>query len=122
MTSAILTFARAGRIFLLAPLLACLCSSAQAKRKDVVIMSNGDRFTGEVKRLQNGLLYVLTDCVSDNIPLDWNQVQSVQSTATYQIVMNNGQRIEGKIEKQSAQNAKNEDFLIREATEEVHVS
>ena len=53
-------------------------------------MSNGDRFTGEVKPLQNGLLYLQTDYVSDNIPLDWNQVQSVQSSATYRIVMNNG--------------------------------
>jgi hypothetical protein len=77
-------------IFLLLPLLACPCSHAQAKRRDVVIMNNGDHFTGKVKRLQNGLLCVETDYVSGNIGLDWNQVQSVQSTATYRIVLNNG--------------------------------
>ncbi len=53
--------------------------------------------------------------------LDWNQVQSVKSTATYRIVLNNGQILEGKIEKDSAGNGKSEDFLIHEATEEVQV-
>src|SRR5208282_4615495 len=121
MTIGIAPFPGARRFFLLVPLLACLCSPAQAKRKDVVIMNNGDHFTGEVKGLQNGLLYVETDYVSGKIGLDWNQVQSVQSTATYRIVLNNGKRLEGKIEKNSGEGAKTEDFLIREATEEVQV-
>jgi putative salt-induced outer membrane protein YdiY len=120
MTTRILVFPRVIRIFLLAPLFAFLCSPAQAKRKDVVIMNNGDHFTGQIKRLENGLLYVETEYVSGNIGLDWNQVQSVESTATYQIVLNNGQRLEGRIEK-SGEKAKTEDFLIREATEEVQV-
>lgn len=122
MTIEILLFLRASRIFLFAVLLACLCSPAQARRKDVVIMNNGDHFTGEVKKLQNGLLYVETDYVSTNIGLDWNQVQSVESTATYRIVSNNGKIFEGKIEKDSGAKAKTEDFLIREASEEVQVS
>jgi hypothetical protein len=112
---------RFGWVFLLGLHLACLCPSAQAKRKDEVVMINGDHFTGEVKRLQNGLLYVETEYVSGNIGLDWNQVQSVQTTATYRIVLNNGQRLDGKIEKDSSNNGKSEDFLIREATEEVAI-
>jgi putative salt-induced outer membrane protein YdiY len=114
-------YPRAKRILLLVPLLVCFASPAQAKRKDVVIMNNGDHFTGQVKRLQNGLLYVETEYVSGNIGLDWNQVQSVQSTATYRIVLNNGQILEGKIEKQSGEKANTEDFLIHEASEEVQV-
>jgi putative salt-induced outer membrane protein YdiY len=85
-------------------------------------MNNGDHFTGEVKRLQNGLLFVETEYVSGNIGLDWNQVQSLQTTATYRIVLNNGRRLDGKIEKDSSDKAKTDDFLIREATEEVQVS
>jgi putative salt-induced outer membrane protein YdiY len=121
MTFSIRAFPRRSRIFLLALLLACFSSPAQAKRKDVVTMNNGDHFTGQVKRLQNGLLYIETDYVSGNIGLDWSQVQSVQSTATYRIVLNNGQRLVGKIEKQSGEKPNTEDFLIREATEEVQV-
>ena len=112
---------RASRTFFLPILVVFACFPAQAKRKDVVVMNNGDHFTGEVKRLQNGLLFVETDYVSGSIGLDWNQVQSVQSTATYRIVLNNGKRIEGKIEKVFAEKGKEEDFVIREATEEVQV-
>jgi hypothetical protein len=116
-----LTFPRTTRILFLTILLVFLCSSAEAKRNDVVVMNNGDHFTGQVKRLQNGLLFLETDYVSGTIALDWNQVESVQSTATYRIVLNNGKRIEGKIEKVSRENAKEADFLIREATEEVQI-
>jgi len=121
MTSRILWFFRARRVFVLAPLLACSCWPAQAKRKDVVIMNNGDHFTGQVKRLENGLLFIETDYVSGNIGLDWNQVQSVESTATYRIVLNDGRRLEGKIEKHTVEKEKKEDFVIREATEEEEV-
>lgn len=41
-------------------------------------MSNGDRLTGEVKHLQNALLYLETEYVSDNIPLDWSHIVSVK--------------------------------------------
>src|SRR5580698_924895 len=121
MNIALIRIRRASHIFLLALLCACLCSAAHAKRKDVVIMSNGDHFTGQVKRLENGLLYIETDYVSGNIGLDWNQVQSVESTATYRIVLNDGRRLEGKIEKHTVDKEKKEDFVIHEATEEVQV-
>jgi putative salt-induced outer membrane protein YdiY len=121
MTIQIRAFPYANRIFLLAALLTCFCTPARAKGKDVVIMNNGDHFTGQVKRLQNGLLFVETDYVSGSIGLDWNQVESVQSTATFHIVLNNGHRLVGKIEKMPSEKAKPEDFLIREATSEVQV-
>jgi putative salt-induced outer membrane protein YdiY len=117
----ILLFPRASGTLLLAALLTCLCPPVQAQRKDVIIMNNGDHLTGQVKRLQNGLLYVETVYASGNVALDWNQVQSVESTATYKIVLNNGRRLEGRIEKISGEKGKTEDFLIREATEEVRV-
>jgi len=121
MTIGILPSLRASCIFFFLPLLVCPCSTAQAKRKDMIIMNNGDHLTGKIKRLEHGLLYVETDYVSNNIGLDWNQVQSVESTATYKIVLNNGRRLEGKIEKISGEKAETGDFLIREATEEVQV-
>jgi len=101
--------------------LGCLSSAAQEKRKDVVVMNNGDRFTGKVKRLQNGLLYIETDYVSTNIALDWNQVESVQTAATFQIVLVDGRRLIGKIEKTSGAQTEHGDFVIREATAEVQV-
>jgi putative salt-induced outer membrane protein YdiY len=102
-------------------LLLSICCPARARRKDVVVMNNGDHFTGDVKRLQNGLLIVETDYVTGGIALDWNQVESVQSTATFQIVLNSGKRIVGKFEKVSGEKSNGQDFLIREATEEVQI-
>jgi hypothetical protein len=122
MITRILAISRASLFLFLVFLEAFLCFPAQAKRKDVVVMNNGDHFTGQVKRLQNGLLFVETDYVSGNIGLDWNQVQSVQSTATFQIVLNNGQRLTGRIEKAPGEKTNGQDFLIREATEEVQVA
>jgi putative salt-induced outer membrane protein YdiY len=112
----------AGRFLFPIVLTVCLCFPAQAaKRKDVVVMNNGDHFTGEVKRLQNGLLMIDTDYVTGAIALDWNQVESVQSTATFRIVLNDGKRIVGKFEKVSTEKTKDQDVLIHEATEEVEV-
>lgn len=114
-------FRHASLAFFVPLLLLFACFPTQAKRKDIVVMNNGDHFTGEVKRLENGLLFVETDYVSSSIGLDWNQVASVQSTATYRIVLNNGKRIEGKMEKVSGEKRKEQDFVIREATEELQV-
>jgi len=109
------------RTLLLAALFAGLCPAAKALRKDIVVMSNGDHLTGQVKRLENGLLYVETEYASGNIALDWSQVKSIESTATYRIVLNNGHRLNGKIEKRSVEEAKGPDFLIHEANEEVEI-
>ncbi len=115
------TFPCMRRSLLLTFLLLFICCPVRARRRDVVVMNNGDHFTGEVKRLQNGLLMVETDYVTGSIALDWNQVESVHSTAVFQIVLNNGKRIVGKFEKVSSEKAKEQDFLIHEATEEVEV-
>jgi hypothetical protein len=109
------------RFLFLSFLLLSICCPVHARRKDVVVMNNGDHFTGEVKRLKNGLLMLETDYVTGPIALDWNQVESVQSTATFQILLNNGKRIVGKFEKVSPEKTKEQDFLIHEATEEVQV-
>jgi putative salt-induced outer membrane protein YdiY len=122
MTNRVVSMAHARRMFLMAAILTVIASPSLAKRKDVVVMKNGDHFTGEVKRLQDGLLYLETDYVSGNIGLDWTQVQSVQSTAVYRIVLNNGHRLEGKIEKEPPESGKPKDVLIHEASAEVQVS
>jgi hypothetical protein len=76
MSSRISTFFSAGRFLFLPILAAAQCFPAQAKRKDVAVMNNGDHFTGEVKRLQNGLLMVEKDYVTGPLPrtgIRWNR-------------------------------------------------
>ena len=93
---------------------------AKVKRHDVVIMKGGDRITGEVKKLQNGILYIQTDYISGSVGVDWLQVESVQSTATFQVVLDNGDRVIGLIEKVPGQDTQGQDFTIRELQGEQH--
>jgi hypothetical protein len=75
MISRFFVFSRASRVLFIPLLAVFACFPAQAKRKDVFIMNNGDHFTGEVKRLQNVLLFDETDYVSGTIGLYCNQVE-----------------------------------------------
>lgn len=79
-------------------ILVCLTTaSLHAERRDLVVMKNGDQLTGELKKLENGILYFKPPYVSDSIQLDWLQVRAVQSSAAYQIVLENGQHLVGMI-------------------------
>jgi len=97
-------------------LMLSLCLTAQAKRKDLVIMKNGDHLTGEVKKLENGVLYVDLDYVSGSVGLDWLQVEKVNSTGTFQVAMKNGQRQAGTIAKLPEKDAPGKDFEVNGPT------
>lgn len=94
-------------------LLAFPCSPAFAKRHDIVVMKNGDQLSGEVKKLENGLLFFDVDYVSGSIQLDWLQVEKVQSTGVFQIVFKNGDHLSGTIGKVPAGEAPSQDFEVR---------
>lgn len=95
------------------------CLPAEAKRHDVVVMKNGDRITGEIKKLQDGLLYIEPEYVSTAFPVDWSQVATIQSTAGYQVFLKDGERAAGTIEKMSVAEAAGADFKIRTGDGEV---
>ena len=70
------------------------------KRKDdVVVMKNGDTFTGEIKSLQDGELIFKSDYMKDSVHLDWKQVQTLQSNDTFIVALTNGERVTGFISK-----------------------
>ena len=76
-------------------LLAWATVSAHASTRDLVIMKNGDRLTGEISKLDNGILYFSVDYVSNSIQLDWLQVESVKSPAVFQVVLKDGSHLAG---------------------------
>lgn len=92
--------------------LAPLPARAGAAGKDVIVMTNGDRLTGEVKGLQNGVLYVKTVYLADKIGVDWAQVQAVESSADYQITLVNGIHMTGKITREPNNESSPREFLI----------
>jgi len=111
-------------MLLLAILVALVCSPvwAKVKRHDVVIMKNGDHLTGDVKKLENGVLYIETDYFSGSIGLDWLQVEKLQSTADFQVVLKNGKRSAGKIEKVPTDEAQGKDLVVHLPSGEVRAA
>ncbi|HWO38226.1 MAG TPA: DUF481 domain-containing protein [Candidatus Acidoferrum sp.] len=85
---------------------------AKVSRHDTIIMKNGDRFTGEVKKLEQGILYIETDYFSGSVGVDWQQVEKIESTATYQVILSGGKRLTGTISKIEAEAAPNSDFKV----------
>lgn len=81
----------------------CAASNLAArKNNDVVIMKNGDRITCEIKRLENGVLYIIPPYALDTYGVDWNQVERVESEQAYRVTLTNGVRQTGTLERTPA--------------------
>jgi hypothetical protein len=89
-------------LFLIVGLFAAGVSYARTKA-DVVVMKNGDRFTGEIKKLEHGILYFKASYMMDSVQLDWDQVADLESDDQFFITLTNGTRLEGKLEKSQAE-------------------
>ena len=73
---------------------------AHAKRNDdTVVMRNGDRFTGEIKKLDHGILYFKSSYMLESVQLDWAQVDDLQSKDEFFVALQSGKRYTGRIEK-----------------------
>jgi putative salt-induced outer membrane protein YdiY len=111
--------ASAPHIFRRASVILCIMafngSPLLAQRRDVVVMKNGDQLTGKIRKLQRGQLYIETPYAVDPIPVDWLQVDRLESTATYQVELDAGQHLVGTIAKSSAPEATEGDFVLRGA-------
>jgi hypothetical protein len=79
-------------MILLAVSASCLTPPKQKKiahKDDVVIMDNGDRVTGEIKKMEFGVLYLKSDRVADTLRLDWKRVMDLQSKIRYEFELMN---------------------------------
>jgi hypothetical protein len=57
---------------------------ALAAKTDIVTLVNGDRLTGEVVRLQRGLLEFKTDTMG-TVQIEWGQIATLQSTLLFEV-------------------------------------
>ena len=74
-----------------------LLPDAQAADKtDVVVFLNGDRLTGEVKRLERGRLSFNTDA-TDTIRIEWDDVAYLTSDQQLQVELEDGTRYLGNL-------------------------
>jgi hypothetical protein len=80
---------------LVAGLLTASEAAQAAPKTDVVILTNGDRITGEVKGLEQGKLEFKTDAAG-TLYIEWDKVASLESKQFLQIELASGLRYFGQ--------------------------
>ncbi len=69
----------------------CFPASLLARDKtDVLVMTNGDRMTCEVKGLESGVLYVSFDYIDGTASVDWTKVARIESKQLFVVKGENG--------------------------------
>ncbi len=62
---------------------------AEAQRTDILVLTNGDRITGDIKRMEMSVLAIRTNDMG-LLSVDWTKVKSLKTKKTYEIRMANG--------------------------------
>jgi hypothetical protein len=76
---------------------ASAAAPARAQRTDVVVLGNGDRITGEIKRLESGRLVYKTDDIG-TINIEWLKVAELTSTSVFEVETSEASRFVGHLE------------------------
>ena len=77
-------------------LLAGGCGARHGAEDDIIELANGDRITCEIQKLDRGKLTVKTDGIG-TISIEWDDVERVTSTASFELELASGKRISGSI-------------------------
>lgn len=83
-------------IFSLLIVLALTAAAAAQPKTDVVTLANGDRITGEVKRLNRGRLEFSTDDAG-TLYLEWDKLVNVVAIRQFEVVTHDGRRFLGSL-------------------------
>jgi len=103
------------RVLLLLTTMTLLASFAFARPKtDVLFMTNGDRLTCEVKRLEGGILDIGLDYVDGSISVAWEKVARIESSYLFVVQLTDGSTFAGTVIKPEALAGAAQTLLIRE--------
>jgi len=85
-------------LVLASALVACFAvtDAASAAKSDIILFKNGDRLTGEVKTLDRGKISFDTDAAGV-IKLEWDDIEQLYSNTTYEVALENGERLYGSL-------------------------
>jgi len=64
---------------------------------DVIVMTNGDRLTGEVKGIDAGVLYIDLEYVDGTMPLQWSKVTHLESRQRFIVKTQDGSVYSGTL-------------------------
>ena len=66
-------------------------------KTDVIVLTNGDRITGQIKSVEAAILTFSTDAAG-SLSVEWVEVVSLKSVSTFQLEMVSGDRYYGSLE------------------------
>ncbi len=66
-------------------------------KTDIIILENGDKVTGEIKKLERGKLTLSTDSMG-TVSIDWLDIQRITSQYSFVVETESGERFFGSIE------------------------
>ena len=84
---------RPATLFLWLPL---ACGSTPGLAADVLRMENGDRLTGEVKRVAGQRVFLKT-AYADTIQIDWAKLEGFSSDRRFEVEVEGGRKYRGKL-------------------------
>jgi len=64
---------------------------------DMIVLDNGDRLTGEIKRLKAGVLYLSLNYVDGTIEVQWSKITSLQTRQLFIIQTQDGSLYTGSL-------------------------
>jgi Protein of unknown function, DUF481 len=67
------------------------------EKSDVIVMNNGDRFTGEIKGLDSGVLYVKFDYMDGTSSVQWSKVHHLESNQLFVVKTQDGSVYSGTL-------------------------
>lgn len=71
---------------------------AMAEKSDVIILKNGDRVTGEIKKLEAGLLEYKTDTMG-TVTIEWRFISEIISSTSQSVELTDLTRVLGTLQK-----------------------
>jgi putative salt-induced outer membrane protein YdiY len=102
----------ARRHAVLLALLLLACTAFGKRKDDVVVMKNGDKFTGEIKALRYGELIFKSSYMKDDVQLDWREVETLQTKDTFIVGLSDGKRVTGFIARGAGDGTNGNNFKI----------
>src|SRR6185503_11073737 len=66
-------------------------AAAAQPKTDIVVLSNGDRITGEISSLERGRLEYKTDDIG-TLQVEWDNVARLEAVGMFEIVTRDGRR------------------------------
>jgi len=91
--------------FLITCLTILLYGPLFAQKDDTLRLDNGDRITGEIKKVEHGIMNFKTSDMG-TLNIEWNKIESIQSKKFFEIYLNDNTKYFGQIDSSFAESAR----------------